>query len=343
MKKLQIYVAGIPTSTTTVELSACFSRHSYLVRVETTSKFPTGDNSQRFVLDGHCVISVADTTTYESILTNKRILLRGRRLMCSEFLTGTKLYKLNAMNNKRRIILKYVPSYLSEIEVKDSLERQFGKVERFFSYLSEHKEADESRRRYKAYSVMFDQISVAQVVADRNVIELKYGINATVEKYNRKRVNKVPEARTSKGTTCNLSTIDNLSRKNLASTNLTCVLPASQPIVKCPENKTFHFRSKPRAKTMEDFPKSTQFNTRRTCSVERSAIVARGNRRTQFIEELRAVCPHLKPNSKIYRLLRSEDFEYIATFELSNAWISLTNFRQNHMQVKGQRIRSPTD
>ena len=67
----------------------------------------------------------------------------------------------------------------------------------------------------------------------------------------------------------------------------------------------------------------------RANSIQGKQTISRGYCRTQFIDDLIGLSHHLKPSSRVYRLLRSEKFEYFSTFELMNTWTAMHNFKYN--------------
>jgi hypothetical protein len=258
--------------------------------------------------------------------------------MCKPYLTGVNLYKLNARNNKRRIILKFVPSYLRVKEVRNALEDQFGEIEEIYPFLSDSKYHDESRRKYYTYSVMFVNPSAAQKVANLNVIQLKVGVHAQVEKYAKK-----------KGRTHKDSDEDHKHKnKPLQPEKVNNKIWPASISPKCSEGQinSSHIpirkENGSRSKSEKRLSKGNLIHTtskvRRTSSLERLYLVPKGFQRMKLIEMLRTTCSFLKPTSNLYYLLRSEDFEYIATFELKNAWISNTNFRRNLQIPKETRV-----
>lgn len=338
MKNYQIFVAGIPCLTSAQEVTMCFSRLNYVVRVEQSS-FPTlFAKNQRLVVDGHCVISVKNLSSYEGILSHGEIKLKGRKLMCKPYLTGVNLYKLNAQNNKRRIILKSVPSFLYERDVRHSLEKKFGKIEQFFPFLSDNRTPEESKRKFTSYSVMFEDVNSALWAVEANVVELKEGIYANIEKFSRKR-KELNDQKQTKTTLGNFSTIEDLGKRNHEPTTLDNLVKdrrAKRKLLYKPKSFRRRHRSLVNQPCKDNLPYQT-LQDRSTRSLERTTLIPAGYQRLELIEELCAKCSHLKPNSKIYRLLRCENFEYSATFELKNTWISSNNLRHNVLKKEPRK------
>jgi len=99
--------------------------------------------------------------------------------MCSLYKSKKAAIKENRKNNKRRIIIKRVPSSIDEGIIKDSIEYLFGPISVFFSFLPEAmqvKNPYRNRRLHKSYSIMFTDKHSAQKAANAGKFFLRgYG------------------------------------------------------------------------------------------------------------------------------------------------------------------------
>lgn len=68
----------------------------------------------------------------------------GRSILCAKYQEGSKLMRLNRLNNQRRVILKNVPADLKQDDLKTYLDSSIGKVEIIYEFKSECPTAESS-------------------------------------------------------------------------------------------------------------------------------------------------------------------------------------------------------
>lgn len=339
MKNLLIYVAGIPNKTSVSELEDCFYFLGFSVKVEANKNQSQRVRRTDTLTEGYCVISVKCTSAYDEILTSKEIILKKRRLMCKPYLTGAGLYKQNAINNRKRVILKYVPSYISPRELKHFIETSYGKIEQFFAFKSESESSQIGLgRKFTSYSIMFLESDVALQFSANSNFELIDGVYIQVERFTQR---KREERRLANSTEQPefLEKPASHQRANMEEQAMDQYVKTTKEQKETYNNgeqlaiKTSQLQlpiSKGRARSQDQECKDRlvrkKLTFRRTGSLERMAMAASGYQRLEFIQELCTALSCINPTSKVYRLLRSDDFEYLATFELNNTWIANTNF-----------------
>ncbi len=108
--------------------------------------------------NGFCILVLGDEATASRIKGGVHH-YGDRVLKCRDFLQGDELAMLNAENNERRVIIRYIPCRV-EIEQIRQLVSRFGDIESVFYMKSKEKHRlDQSQ--FKTASVMFFRKSAA--------------------------------------------------------------------------------------------------------------------------------------------------------------------------------------
>ena len=317
-----IFVSGIPRRTFAKSVNIFFANlgfHTFVV-----SQYLEISPSEWPIDSGYCLMGTRSKQAFETLLNHSHFEFQGRQLKVQPQLTGLQLYKLNRSYNKRRILLKRVPGYISTEEIKRCLEKHFGRISEFFELKSEmsyYHQIDENRKN-KTFSVMFETI-ISDMIQGSIELEVSPGVYVHAERFSLKKKtfqkqNQLGtgnrQASSKKESSRVDSTIGALSSqfqtKTESSTtrNQTSVVRQSlslrQIAIALPENR--------RARSSGRVPRSSQ-----------------GCCRSQIVDDLLAASHHCKPSSKVYRLIRCEKFEYFSAFELGNTWTAKTNFKYN--------------
>ena len=327
MKELRIFVAGVASYTPMKDVIKYFRLFGKGIKIQ--AQFSNGTvqlNSLNYMQQGHFILQVGSTRTYDSILAADHHKLHGRTLMCRPFLTGPDLYRANNKNNKRRIIPKHLASTVNQNYVKTLMEQRYGRVENIFPFKSEKSSSKEVKavRKYLSYSIMFEsQDSASMAVAEDN-IKFADSLFCSAERFRATKQRKLgckPEA----------STLISV-KKNARLTPqdfLPLITKEVQKSQKEIGNLQIYQILKTRSKSQQDFSingdrRIRHKSTRRTESSDRSTTAASYDG-YEFSQYLISRCSLVKPTAKLYRKIREENAGYLAAFELKNAWSSNTN------------------
>lgn len=194
-KSLSIYVAGIPTKISRHEL---YSYFSYFGPISTVATFTNADTrhsaqnsaciSSRTRIKGYCIVTTSSWSTYSKILSTEKHQLHGKQVVCARFQEGSKLMRLNRLNNQKRVIIKNAPLGLDLEQLKCFLNVSFGQVEIMYELKngstgpdSVHQE--ESTRQRKAYSVMFAEKTAAQRLVAQRLVNLSPSVQLQAERF----------------------------------------------------------------------------------------------------------------------------------------------------------------
>lgn len=327
MKELRIFVAGVASNTPMKDVIKYFRQFGKGVKIQAQLSNGTMQlNSLNYMQQGHFILQVGSTRTYDSILAADHHKLLGRTLMCRPFLTGPDLYRANNNNNKRRIILKHVASTVNQKYVKTLMEQRYGRVENIFPFKSEKssRKQIEVVRKYLSYSIMFESQDSASMAVAEDKIKLADSLFCSAERF---RVTK----RRKQGCKPEASTLTSV-KKNAGLTPqdslplITIEVQKSQKKIAIPQiYQILKTRSKSqRGFSTNDDRRNRHKSTRRTESHDRSTTTASYGG-YEFSQYLISRCSLVKPTAKLYRKIREENAGYLAAFELKNAWSSKTN------------------
>jgi hypothetical protein len=344
--KLLIFVSGIPTGTLVDELEKSFLDEGYTVRLHDKRRRPLPRNSHLNM--GFCLAEVREPEIFDALKKVKYVLFRRRHLMVQRYLAGKELHESNSYKNKRRILLKRVPSSLPEASVRQFLAKSFGPISEMYALKPDGKGSSPPFSFYKAnsktYSVIFE-CPINHLLARPTSMEIVPGCTVIAELFvvykrgfrNQANPRSVSPKLDEHNQGCLVDDslfpiINSISLKKLDHGDY----PQSSALQKVQKTKPERRFSldfvNPRFRT--DPPKrdtafGEEISKRASFSMEARRKLSTGYSRSEFISELLSMAHHLKPVSSAYRLLRGEEPEYLATFELPNTWIALSNFRFN--------------
>ena len=194
-KSLSIYVAGIPTKIAKHELYSYFSLFGPISTVATftnSDKCQSAQNmagiSSRTRIKGYCIVTTSSWSTYSKILSTEKHQLHGKQVVCARFQEGSKLMRLNRLNNQKRAIIKNAPLGLDLEDLKCFLSASFGQVEIMYELKNGSSAPDsiyqeESTRQQKAYSVMFADKTAAQRLVALRLVNLSPSIQLEAERF----------------------------------------------------------------------------------------------------------------------------------------------------------------
>lgn len=324
-----VYVSGILRGTPPPEVCSAFKSYGYSIRV--VDRHGMSLESSTAITTGYCLVEAECHKTYKTILKEGHISWKGRSLILRPYLTGEHLFKENRRNNKRRVVLKHVPVFVSDKEVKEILSQRFGPIREFYELQSDLPLYLCGKRKFKAYSVMFDHSVGVHEMETSTKLELRVGIISTIEKFNIKKKKhisrdslnhlKIFTARTWAG-----------SEENFQSSK---VPPLSLEKVRCSPILSKSHKSTSARVIHSQSPHLYDLKPRRVRSVSQNKKSSTGYSYYEFINNLKNSQHHIKPNRKFYRLIRENSPEFLGAFQLKDSWVALSNLRQNYSSWVG--------
>ena len=185
---LRIHVAGVPSRVKQSELLHFFESFGPIVSVEPRPckediTISPGKSSKTY-----WVLRLANEDTYLRILSEKQVVLFGRSIHVSPMFSGRDLIMHNRENTKKRVLIKKVPSWVTEEQLLSAIESQIGKVEAYFKYETDsHKakkhDSKKKIRKVCTYSVTMQEKSDRDQLIALGQLKLTAEISVPVEKY----------------------------------------------------------------------------------------------------------------------------------------------------------------
>lgn len=186
-----IFVTGLPSKTTVQTVLDHFSQFGQVIMYQQ----PTGAKCQRVLQNhpsvnikrGFCILQTASEITYKQVLSYDEPFL-GRNLAIGPFRQGSQLWNHNEQVSSRRVIVKKVPTSVTEEILKEFLENEFGGIRRMYCYAAESSQKAAKRektRKTNTYSVEFVQENSAIQAAKTGQICMK-SYPLIIEKFEKK-------------------------------------------------------------------------------------------------------------------------------------------------------------
>lgn len=175
----QIFVAGIPSDFEKNDAMNYFKEFGSIISIR-EKKMPSGGRA--------FILKTGTEETFREILFSKgNHVISGRLVQCRPYERGKRLIQHNISMNKRRVIIKKVPSQLDVAELVNSLEKLAGPIESIYSFSTEQKKKRLSqtyKRKFKVYSVLFIDPGSAQKAISLESHSFIDGLEpSTIEKF----------------------------------------------------------------------------------------------------------------------------------------------------------------
>ena len=160
----RIFVGSIPGSATAKEVENYFSAFGRIERVRMFHREGTKLNK------GYCHLFV-DKKAYAAILSVPHH-FDNRTLFTTPYISGRRLEKQNITNNSRRVIVRNLPKWFTERDLKLTFSR-FGKVEVAYLFNANNRPQDTKDGVSSTGSVQFEEIRVAESMVHMRVVEIE--------------------------------------------------------------------------------------------------------------------------------------------------------------------------
>ena len=190
----RVFVAGIPSSLKYRSIKEYFSMIGPISRVEPISRSEYGqsaknnpENLDAACKKGCCIIVTSCQETYRSILEGGSYKLLGRQLICRRYLQSDELAEHNKQTNQQRLLLKKVPSTVSEAELKSFLEKGYGRVQIIYVFKTQKIQGsrviEKAPRNFVTYSVTFESSAPALKLIEEGRISGPQNCTITVQQF----------------------------------------------------------------------------------------------------------------------------------------------------------------
>ena len=169
---LRIHVTGVANPTTIEVIHSYFSTFGGVTSITEYSNRRAQDNDQDNpslipFKTGSCVLVVQDLDTKVRILGYPTHCMQGRSIRCSPLKSSQELMEERAFNNARKVLVKKVPSTISQMDLTTLLEERYGPIESVFAFLPDKDRMNRPNkgRSIRTYSVMFKDVQSAEAAA----------------------------------------------------------------------------------------------------------------------------------------------------------------------------------
>ena len=168
-----IFVTGIPSKTHTQAVLDHFRGFGQVIMFRLQDNVKGNKVLQAHpsanIKRGFCILQAQNLLTYRKIISSTEPFL-GRTLAIGPFRQGSALWSHNGQVNSRRVIVKKVPSSISQETLQQVLERAFGEIGRIYCFAAESTEKavkKQKNRKCNTYSVEFlTEASAMQAAKD---------------------------------------------------------------------------------------------------------------------------------------------------------------------------------
>lgn len=174
----KLFVGGIPTGVSLEDLSTFFnSVGPFKVDIQEFKARCISGRSK-----GYIIVHGSDKVANQRLLDKGYLYYNDRTLTILPFYSGTELKEMNKNTNQRRVILKRVPTSVTEGELCNLIEQDWGKIQSFFQYSRATKKST-ANGKFKSYSMTFCEPQVAAALVSYGSLVLPDGTTAQVIPY----------------------------------------------------------------------------------------------------------------------------------------------------------------
>ena len=195
--KFSVYVAGIPTKTTRHEIETYFCQFGKIDDVQTFNNCQQAGRESKDANQGrnkgYCVLLTSCRQTYNTILDFQKHTIFGRSILCAKYQEGSKLMRLNRLNNQRRVIIRNVPAEFKQDELQVYFDTIIGKVDILYefkedgslhqNFIQDMEKSPPNSSSTKSYSVMFSEKSDAQTLIGQGKVQGPRNCLLLVDRY----------------------------------------------------------------------------------------------------------------------------------------------------------------
>lgn len=188
----KLFVAGVPTGIDPRHVLNFFSNFG---------KFTICDSSYQAEVSGkgYCNLLCFSKKAVQRVTSQRYFSFMGRTLSVTVHKSGLGLLIENKKTHARRVIFKKVPNYISEEFFINEISSRYGRLQSIFQFkqsMDMKAQRLSSNMKFKVFSAVFEEKSVAKFILNQRCVNLANGITILAEPF-QKRL-KTSEAQKSK-------------------------------------------------------------------------------------------------------------------------------------------------
>lgn len=191
-KDLLLFVTGLPSKISPRTIAGFFASFGPVALLKLSKQGVGGLDlypvtSGRDLRRGFCILYAYDSNTYKTLLQHRPLLFYGRSLTVAPFREGSDQTTSREQSRQSLVLVKKVPSVISEELLVKYLGASFGPVKKIYRLQAESpmKEVQKQRKRKNhCYSVEFESEGSADLAAQTGLIPWEsLAEPITIEKY----------------------------------------------------------------------------------------------------------------------------------------------------------------
>ena len=193
-KEFRVFVAGMPSSLKLRYVKEYFSLIGRITKVEPVNPkqreetaIKSSDLLEQCCKKGCCVISTDCEDTFNKLVGGTCFRMLGRQIICKKYLESDELAAHNQKINQQRLLLKRVPSQISEELLRQFLSTRFGPVQVLYPFKTQKLQGGSLREKtvknYQTYSVTFEDQALSHRLAEAGQILGPQNCTITVQQY----------------------------------------------------------------------------------------------------------------------------------------------------------------
>ena len=193
-KEYRVFVAGMPSSLKLRYVKEYFSLIGPITKVEPVNPkqseeaaIKSSDLLEQSCKKGCCVITTDCEDTFNKLIGGTCFRMLGRQIICKKYLESDELAAHNQKINQQRLLLKRVPSYISEELLRQFLSAQFGPVQVLYPFKTQKLQGgsllEKIVKNFQTYSVTFEDQALSHRLAEAGQIVGPQNCTITVQQY----------------------------------------------------------------------------------------------------------------------------------------------------------------
>lgn len=201
-ERYKLFIGGLPPYMNIEEIEASLSSLVPISQVEFLNpreqgqrKQSAGSYTHKSQQTEYCIVTVTDRLFYNRLIQVNNLSLGGRALVISPYLNGIDLYKANAFNNKRRVVLKGVPSDMQIASLVELIQWKFGQVENMFPFRKSTSIITANELAITSFSIMFVDVKAANLAASAGYLDIDKRTSCVIEKFRHSKIKAEKERR----------------------------------------------------------------------------------------------------------------------------------------------------
>ncbi len=323
-KEFRVFVAGMPSSLKLRYVKEYFSLIGRITRVEPVNPkqreepaIKSSDLLEQCCRKGCCVISTDCQDTFNKLVGGANFRMLGRQIICKRYLESDELAAQNQKINQQRLLLKRVPSHVSEELLLQFLSACYGPVQVLYPFKTQKLQGgsllEKTVKTFQTYSVTFEDQTLSHRLAEAGQILGPQNCTITVQQY--KYFSKAEKSKM-------LEHRQNRVRDSPTAQAVSPLRTASPGRLGPTEQTDYSRLSRPIALSSNKYPSKNPLGESWKSPTSPSSINAASNHRKPHLEP-----DTVKPTRKRYFLQKAKQIGYWQLSTRSNLRMNLSTHR----------------